>query len=51
MFARDCAAPSVREQSVLFTLLAVRDFLALELVPALAVFFRGEYQVRRSGPG
>jgi hypothetical protein len=43
VFAPDCAAPSVREESVLFTTVAVRDFIFAELMPALAVFFPDEY--------
>jgi hypothetical protein len=51
VFASDSKAPSVREESVLFTMVAIRDVIVAELMPALAKFFPGEYDftVRRPG--
>jgi hypothetical protein len=51
VFARDSQAPSVREKSVLFTMVAIRDFIVAELMPALATFFPGEYEFTVRPPG
>ena len=45
VFGRDSAAPSVREQSVVHTMNAIRDCICTKLMPALAAFFPGEYAV------
>jgi hypothetical protein len=50
VFARDSAAPSVREQSVLFTMVAIRDFSCAEVMPSLATFFAGEYEFTVESP-
>jgi hypothetical protein len=44
VFAPDSKAPSVRKESVLFTMTAIRDFICSELMPALAAFFPGDYE-------
>jgi hypothetical protein len=47
VFDRDCEAPSVRGQSVLFSLAAIRDFLAADAMPELARLFPdAEFEVK-----
>jgi hypothetical protein len=45
VFGRDCAAPSARQESVLGALVAIRDFVAMQVMPRLASHFPGEYVV------
>lgn len=48
VFAKDAGAPAVRGRSVVGSLLAIRDFVDLAVLPELARFFPGDYEVADS---
>ena len=50
VFGRDSAAAGARGQSVVASLASIREFVVAQLMPALVVFFDGEYVITtRSG--